>query len=175
MNTSPGMGSLNLAGGLNASRCRATGQTWGGRHRATICPVSPWFHQRAFSGSSPEEKPRCRVNTLAISSAETVFTQLVSPSKPLQQHGLVVDLKLHLELVRGHVRLPRQGPAGGVSRQQSSSFSSCCVVGSGRRGRMKSSIRAKRPGRSSSNHPASEVTESIRALALLPLLGALPG
>ena len=71
-----------MRGGLNASRCRATDQTCGRRQRATTCPVSPWFHQRASCGSSPEENPRCCVNTLAISSAETVRTQAVPFSKP---------------------------------------------------------------------------------------------
>ena len=76
------MGSRSRAGGLNTSRCRATGQTSGGRHRPTTWPVSPWFHQRVSSGSRPEEDPRCWVNTPAISSAETVLTQAESFSKP---------------------------------------------------------------------------------------------
>ena len=77
------MGTRNRAGGLNASRCRATGHTFGGRQRATTCPVSHWFHHSVSLGRIPVESPKCWVKVLAMASAETVLTQLAPPSKPL--------------------------------------------------------------------------------------------
>ena len=105
------------------------------------------------------------MNTFAISSAETVLTQLKSPSKPRSR---IVSPYTSICIFRSSL-----GTSVAPGRDHSV-FSTSVVMFvlllsrscTGSRGRMKSSISAKRAGRSSSSQSDSLHTESIRALAL---------